>query len=160
MPKASEKELNAACTAAKSAHKASPDDGTLKAAYENAKAKFAKFQKKKLAKLAKAGGKRKRGQAAAEGGAGTWTCAVCDVTVKAEGKEQHLKGKKLGKEILADQKIRLSDILAMTKKLNTQKDAKAKDVDVLKELAIDAAKLVAASRHLCTGAKPLEKSQL
>lgn len=84
-----EAELNKACTAAKQAHKASPDDPTLKEAYDKAKADFATLQKAKLLAAHKGSGD--------DGPNSTWTCTICNVTFKlgeaGRNRELHLAGK-------------------------------------------------------------------
>lgn len=103
-----EAKLNLACTSAKAAFKASPSDVQARVNYEAAKAAFKAYQLEKHQRLKEASPgeqptARKRKRPAPENAEGsdtdasTWTCDICQVTIKvaADGRArtQHLAGK-------------------------------------------------------------------
>eukprot|EP00965_Chrysotila_dentata_P227066 6195777-Pleurochrysis_carterae.AAC.4 len=138
---ADEAALNQACTRAKAAAKANPQDAEAQAAYKQAKAAFSAFQaeKRKHTHAVSPGEQQERvvrrktsasksegsEESAQAGKAGkTWTCPICQVTITAEdsrARSLHQRGK------------------PHLKKLKQQAEAVAKAAGEAKSAAPDAA---------------------
>ena len=98
--RSSERRLNLACTEAKAAAKAAPDDAALAAACVKAKAAFKKHQQRREQRAEN----RPRQRAPAPAASDSWTCAVCSITISVadpRAKEQHLAGKAHAKKAKA-----------------------------------------------------------
>ena len=95
-----ERRLNLACTEAKAAAKAAPDDAALAAAYVKAKAAFKKHQQRREQRAEASAAAAAPAPAATD----SWTCAVCGITISIadpRAKEQHLAGKAHAKKAKA-----------------------------------------------------------